>query len=121
VALIKFKKFDGSNLIMEIDETKFGNRKHSRGHKVNWVLAVDAVERISKRIVLKHLEKRDSIALVNFCRSFISNEQSMFSDFWRGYSALHKYFKEHRTVNHSLEFVNRNTYTIEGNCNAVKK
>jgi len=43
---------------------------------------------------------------------------------WRGYSGFTSYFHEHSTVNHLVEFLNKennvHTNTIEGNWGSVK-
>ena len=59
--LNKFDKIGGNNAIVEIDESKFGKRKYNRGHRVEGVWVVGAVERINKRIVLRYVEKETAL------------------------------------------------------------
>lgn len=110
---------------MEIDESKFGKRKYNKGHPVGGVWVVGAVERSSKRIILSHVAKRDAVTLTAFCETYIDHTSVIYSDCWKGYSKLCTIFKEHRTVNHSKHFVNRetntHTNTIEGNWSGVKR
>jgi len=37
----------GEGIVVEIDESKFGKRKYSRGHKVDGVWVLEIVERTS--------------------------------------------------------------------------
>ena len=59
--LNKFDRIGGNNAIVEIDESKFGRRKYNRGHRVEGVWVVGAVERINKRIVLRYVEKETAL------------------------------------------------------------
>jgi transposase-like protein len=119
--LRQFKKLGGKDSIVEIDESKFGKRKYNRGHRVDGVWVVGAVNRTTRRIVLSHVSKRDSDTLTKFCRDYIKPDSMIFSGCWRGYNSLSNYFKQHKTVNHSRSFVdqdsNVHTNTIEGNWN----
>ena len=110
--LNKFDKIGGNNAIVEIDESKFGKRKYNRGHRVEGVWVVGVAERISKRIVLRHVEKRDGFTLTTFCKKYIKKETTIYSDCWKGYSNLSKEFFKHQTVNYSKHFVNRQTIRI---------
>ena len=73
--LNKFDKIGGNNAIVEIDESKFGKRKYNRGHRVEGVWVVGAVERINKRIVLRHVEKRDGFTLTTLCKKYIKKKR----------------------------------------------
>ncbi|EEQ81155.1 hypothetical protein NCER_102614 [Vairimorpha ceranae BRL01] len=53
--LNKFGRIGGNNAIVKIEESKFGRIKYNRGHRVEGVWVVGAVERINKRIVLRYV------------------------------------------------------------------
>ena len=118
-------KIGGKDVIVEIDESKFGKRKFNRGHHVEGVWVLGCVERtIKKRIILKKTDKRDFNDINNFMKTFIEKESIIYSDGWRGYNQTKINFKEHLTVNHSIGFINKDnnchTNTIEGNWSSVK-
>ncbi|KRH92365.1 putative transposable element, partial [Pseudoloma neurophilia] len=95
----------GDDLIVEIDESKFGKRKYNRGHRVEgqWVLGI--VERTEKRrIILIPVERRDSKTLTDIKRKYVHPLSIILTDKWKGYNELKKYFKDHKTVNHSKHF-----------------
>jgi transposase-like protein len=123
--LKQFKKLGGKDSIVEIDESKFGKRKHNRSHRVDGVWVVGSVDRTTLRMVLSHGSKRDSGTLTKFCKDYIKPDSIIFSGCWRGYNSLSNYFKQHKTVNHSRSFVdqdsNVHTNTIERNWNGIKK
>ncbi|KRH91877.1 putative transposable element, partial [Pseudoloma neurophilia] len=116
----------GDDVIVEIDESKFGKRKYNRGHRVEgqWVLGI--VERTEKRrIILIPVERRDSKTLTDIIRKYVHPLSIILTDKWKGYNELKKYFKDHKTVNHSKNFKDPetgvHTNTIEGNWSPLKK
>ena len=78
--LNKFDKIGGNNAIVEIHESKFGRRKYNRGHRVEGVWFVGAVKRISKRFVLRYVEKRGGYTLTTSCKKYIKKETTIYSD-----------------------------------------
>ena len=121
----QFRKIGGNNIIVEIDESKFGLRKYNRGHRVDGVWVLGMVERSeAKRILLITVSNRTKINLTEKIKTFVNSETSIYTDEWRGYIGLESHFSAHSTVNHSLGFVNPSngvhTNTIEGNWSAVK-
>ena len=73
--LNKFGRIGGNNAIVKIEESKFGRRKYNGGHRVEGVWVVGAVERINKRIVLRHVEKRDGFTLTTLCKKYIKKKR----------------------------------------------
>jgi hypothetical protein len=54
----------GPGVIVELDESKFGKRKHNRGHRVDGVWVFGGVERTSERkVFLRVVERRDAHTL----------------------------------------------------------
>jgi transposase-like protein len=123
--LNKREKIGGKDVIVEIDESKFGKRKYNKGHKVEGVWVLGLVERTGeKRIKLITLKDRSKITLIKLIKKHVHRESIIFTDGWKGYIGLDKYFAGHSVVNHSLHFVDPDTSvhtnTIEGNWCGVK-
>jgi IS1 family transposase len=116
----------GEGFEVEIDETKLGNRKYNRGHRVEGVWILGGVERTSQRkIFLEEVEDRSAATLLQVISRHVLPGSIVMTDMWRGYSSLTRELgMEHRTVNHSVEFKNSVdgtcTNTIEGTNNALK-
>jgi len=55
--LNKFTKIGGDDSIVEVDESKFRERKHYKGHRVGGVWVVGVVERLSRKISLANVDK----------------------------------------------------------------
>ncbi|KAG0421309.1 hypothetical protein DMUE_6300, partial [Dictyocoela muelleri] len=117
-------KIGGENVIVEIDESKFGKRKYNRGHRVEGTWVVGGVERSSeRRIFLKCVKTRNEKTLTKLLLRKVCKESILYTDLWRGYNKLKEHY-DHKTVNHSKEFVDKitgvHTNTIEGTWYAVK-
>ena len=69
--LNKFNKIGEGNAIIEINESKFGRRKYNKGYRVEGVWVVCVVDRNTKRIVPRHIEKKDTLILTTFCKKYI--------------------------------------------------
>lgn len=121
----KNHKIGGNDVIVEVDESKFGLRKYHRGHRVEGVWVLGGVERTPQRkIFLKAVSKRDKETLINALINSVTSDSILYTDCWRGYSLVKDFFKDHQTVNHSVGFKDPttgiHTNTIEGNWSAVK-
>ncbi|KCZ80470.1 hypothetical protein H312_02146, partial [Anncaliia algerae PRA339] len=119
------KSIGGENIIVEIDESKFGRRKYHRGHKVDGVWVFGLVERTPERkILLFPVAKRDKTTLMTLLKKHVLKNTVIYSDCWKAYSSLNTEFAGHFTVNHTKEFVNKENNvhinTIEGNWSAIK-
>ena len=80
----------------------------------------------TKRVKLIAVENRSKDILIEHIQQTIKKDFIIFTDGWKGYIGLGQYFKCHKTVNHSLEFIssddpNVHTNTIEGTWAAVKR
>ena len=116
----------GEDVVVEVDESKFGRRKNNRGHRVDGVWIVGVTERTSRRrIIMSRVADRSKPTLHSFIRKYVKPESHIYSDKWKGYLGIEEYFRSHQTVNHSLWFKDPETgvctNTIEGNWDAVKK
>ena len=124
--LNKLKTIGGPVIIVEIDETKFGRRKYYRGHRVDGIWVLGMVERTPKRrIVFIPVPDRKSDTLLKIIKKYVHPESLIYTDCWKGYICLKNEFASHKTVNHSIAFVdfinNVHTNTIEGNWAGIKQ
>lgn len=109
----------GKGNTIEIDECKFGERRHNRGHHVGGARTFGVVECDGRKLFLYPVNCRAINSLENLLRGYAHPCSIIFSDFRICYSNLGCFFYIHETVNHSKEFVNRTvsafTNTFEGN------
>jgi len=99
------EKLGDPNKIVEVDESKFGRRKYHRGHplKSQWVFG--GVERESGRTFLVPVPDRTTDTLVAIIRDWIEPGTTAISDCWGAYRNLESQGFTHRTVKHSIHFV----------------
>jgi ISXO2-like transposase domain len=116
----------GEGIVVEIDESKFGKRKYNRGRRVEGVWIIGGVERTAQRLMFAEVvERRDAATLMEVISRHVAPGSIVHTDLWRGYTDISEVLDvEHRTVNHSLHFVNpvdgTHTNTIEGTWNGMK-
>ncbi|CAF0956029.1 unnamed protein product [Brachionus calyciflorus] len=106
----------GENKIVEIDESLFIKVKHFKGKDLKrpqvWVFGM--YERSSKKSLFLVVPKRDAFTLLNIIYEFILPDTIIYSDCWKAYLKIFRFRLiedldkrfEHKTVNHSLCFVN---------------
>lgn len=114
----------GENVIVEVDEAKFGKRKFNRGHHVEGCWILGGVERTPERkAFLVEVSNRRAETLLNVISTYVNPGSIVYTDCFRSYSNLSDLF-EHYSVNHSINFVDPitgvHTNTIEGTWNGVK-
>lgn len=109
---------------VEIDESKFGKRKYHRGKKVDGVWVFGGIERESKKCFFEVVEDRSAATLIPIIKKYIKPGTIILSDCWKAYSSLTSEGYGHLTVNHSIEFKNKETGActnlIESTWHAVK-
>jgi transposase-like protein len=120
-------RIGGPGIIVEIDESKFGKRKYHRGHHVEGVWVVGAVERTpERRVFAVPVENRSMETLMGIILEHIEPGSIIYSDCWKGYSTdeLSAFDFGNEVVNHSQHFVDPvtgvHTNTIEGTWNGIK-
>ena len=96
----------GEGKVVQIDESKFGKRKYHRGHHVEGQWVFGGIENDSRKCFLIAVEKRDEQTLLPIIQKWIKPGTTIISDCWKAYCNLEKHGYTHRTVNHSIEFVN---------------
>jgi hypothetical protein len=116
----------GQGVEVELDESKFGKRKYNRGHAVEGVWILGGVEWTPKRkVFLVSVPDKSQNTLENIITCHVYPGSIILTDLWRGYSGLAEHFDyTHRTVNHSVNFVDPATLThtnsIEGTWAGIK-
>ncbi|KCZ78359.1 hypothetical protein H311_00606 [Anncaliia algerae PRA109] len=115
----------GGNIIVEIDESKFGKVKYHRGHRVEGVWVFGMIERTEKRrIIVMPVPDRKKETLTAMLLKYVKRNSIIYSDSFSSYGSIKEFFSGHKKVNHSLHFVDPvtkvHTNTIEGNWNGIK-
>ena len=95
------EKVGGDGAVVEMDESKFGKRKHNRGDSV----VFGGVERRSGKVFLVAEHDRSQETLLSVIKEWIKPGTSVYSDCWKSYDCLTDEGFEHLKVNHSLTFV----------------
>jgi len=114
----------GPNKTVEIDDRKFGRRKYHRGHpgKGQWVFG--GVEWETGETFLVPVPDRTADTLMTIIRDCIESGTTVVSDSWTAYRDLGTQGYTHRTVNHSIQFVDphtgAHTNTIQGTWRSLK-
>ena len=104
------KQIGGNGVEVEIDESKFGKRKYHRGHRVEGQWVFGGREKYDKsKIFMVPVANRKQDTLIKLIKRWIKPGSIIHSDCWKAYSKLSKLGYTHITVNHSKEFVNRET------------
>jgi transposase-like protein len=103
------EKIGGPHKTVEIDDSKFGRRKYHRGHPVKGQWVFGGVERESGRTFFVPVSDRTADTLMNVIRAWIEPGTTLISDCWAAYRDIASHGYTHRTVNHSISFVNLDT------------
>jgi len=117
------EKLGGPGKVVQIDESKIGKRKYHRGHVVEGQWVFGGIEQDSRKCFIVTVEDRTEATLVSHIQEWVEQGTTIVSDCWKGYVNLEKYGYEHKTVNHSVEFVNEEGYDtnkIEGQWRQMK-
>jgi transposase-like protein len=108
-----------------LDESKFGKRKHNRGHTVEGVWVFGGIEWVNKNCFLIEVSDRSRDTLFKIIKKYVRKGSIIYTDGWRGYINMEEILKlKHFTVNHSETFVDPitgvHTNSIEGTWNGIK-
>lgn len=119
------EKIGGDDVVVEIDESKFGKRKYNKGHKVEGVWILGMVEKSStRRIILRQVDDRTKNTLFTKIEESIYKDTKLHTDMWKGYMGLEDHYIEHLSVNHSENYKDPitgcHTNTIEGEWAGIK-
>ncbi|KFM72405.1 hypothetical protein X975_25370, partial [Stegodyphus mimosarum] len=94
------EKIGGIEKIVEIDESKFGKRKYTRGHAVERQWVFGGVERESGKLFLVALHNRSEKTLLGIIKEWLKPGTTIYSDSWKTYNCLSREGFEHLKVNH---------------------
>lgn len=95
--------------LVEVDETFIGTRKYNRGRNKNTQWIVGMIERRTNNIRFEKVENRDCNTLMNVLKKYIHRNATIVTDLWKGYRDIQTYFADHKTVNHSTNFISPDT------------
>jgi transposase-like protein len=101
-------KIGGINVVVQIDESKFGKRKYHRGHRVNGHWVVGGIEMTEeKNVFAVVVPDRKIQTLVEVIVDNVAEGSIIYTDCWSGYSdaELTNIGFTHDTVNHTYHFV----------------
>lgn len=101
-----YGQIGGHKHIVEIDETNIHSRKFGVGRSVNddWVLG--GLDRTTGRVFATRVPNRTAPILVPLLQNRVDKKSTVYSDEWKSYSQLKRYFAAHYTVKHKTQFVN---------------
>ncbi|GFX82744.1 DDE_Tnp_IS1595 domain-containing protein [Trichonephila clavipes] len=111
--VVNTEKIGGRGKIVEIHESKIGKRKYNRGHFIDERYAFGGVERESGLCFMVAVPDRSEETLIGLIETWIEPGTVVVLDCWKTYERLSEKGYEHLTKNHSLEFVNSETSTVE--------
>jgi transposase-like protein len=94
----------GPGKTVEIDESKFGKRKHHRGHHVKGQWVFGGLERESGRVFMVAVDDRTRATLLPIIKDWILPGTTIISDCWKPYDTLNQEDFDHLRVNHSISF-----------------
>ena len=115
----------GENIIIEVDESKFGHKKYHRGRNIEGVWIIAGIERTEeKKCFIEIVENRNADTIQNVLSKHVAQGSIVYTDSWKGYNGIEEMGIYHKTVNHSNNFVDPftgvHTNTIEGLWNSMK-
>ena len=118
----------GENVIVEIDESKFGSRKYNKGHEVPGCWVSVGVDRTNERnIFAVVVADRTAHTLIANIRRYIRPGSIIYTDCWAAYNDLDSLDAgfQYGSVNHTYNYVdplsNVHINTIEGTWNGIKR
>ena len=106
-------KLGGPGVVIQIDESCFSHKpKHHRGrgpHTPIWVFGILDTSTSPGIGYMEIVNKRDAATLLPIIQSVVQQGSIIHSDEWRAYNDIQGLGFTHRTVNHSVNFVDGQT------------
>lgn len=103
------EQIGGVGEVVEIDEAKLGKRYSNKGRQIKngqWILG--GVLRSNRRkVFIEAVEKRTAKVMIPIIRKWVAPGTLIITDMWRSYNRLNQFKYKHKSVNHSLTFVDR--------------
>ena len=91
----------GHGHVVEIDESKFGHRKYSRGRMLYGQWVFRGIDRDTKEMSMIPVQDRSAATLVPLIEKYILPGTTIHSDEWASYHSIPSATLHHLTVNHS--------------------
>ncbi|GFW41375.1 DDE_Tnp_IS1595 domain-containing protein [Trichonephila clavipes] len=118
-------KIGGVDVIVEVDESKFGKMKYGKGRPVKGKWVFGGTERNSNKYFFRVVPCRTEECLLAVIKEWVLPATSIISDCWASYNCLEDEDFQHLKVNHSLTFVcpvtGAHTNSIEGSWSGIKR
>lgn len=115
----------GPGVIVEVDENKFGKRKHNRGRRVDGKWVFRGVERGTDKCFLSVVSERSENALLVLIKKYILPGTTIISNCWKAFNCLENEEFVHLTVNNSIQFKDPSTgaqnNATKGTRSAIKR
>lgn len=102
-------KIGGPNVIVQIDEAKFGRRKYHRGRIIEGQWIFGGIEENGRRCFFIPVADRTKETLLAIIKEWIHPESTIISDCWKSYDCLESEGFLHLKVNHTYNFVDPDT------------
>jgi len=100
----------GPNIVVEIDEAKFGKRKHNVGRIVQGQWVFGGIERDNpEKCFLVPVPDRKSNTLISRIEEYIRPGSIRMSDCWKAYNLIDNARFLHLQVNHTYNFIDPET------------
>ncbi|GFX23091.1 mitotic-spindle organizing protein 2A [Trichonephila clavipes] len=118
-------KIGGVNVIVEIDESKFGKMTYGKGKPGDGKWVFGGIERGTNRCFLRVVERRTKEELLCVIKEWVRPGNTIISDCWKAYKCFSDEGFKHLEVNHSVCFkdpdTGAHTNLIEGTWSAIKR
>ena len=109
--------FGGAGVVVQIDESVVAKRKYNVGHYVEQQWVFGLYDTATKLGHIELVADRRAETLIPIIQKFVLPGTTIFSDQWLAYRQLQNLGYDHKSVNHSQNFVD----PITGTCtNAIK-
>ena len=105
-------KIGGPGLSVEIDESKFGKSKYNRGRYIKGQWVFGGICHETREFFITTVDKHDKNTLLLIILDKTHQPyglSTIFSDCWKAYSTINQHEYEHKTVNHTYNFVDPTT------------
>lgn len=97
-------RLSGPGHVVQVDESVVTKRKYHKGKKVpeRWVLGI--FDTTLQRGIVRYIDRRNAATLLPIIQEYVAAGTEVWTDEWRGYSALNSLGYRHKTVCHKRQF-----------------
>ncbi|ULT99105.1 hypothetical protein L3Y34_000446 [Caenorhabditis briggsae] len=90
---------------VQIDETNIVKRKYNVGRIVRNGWLIGGIQNNTRAVFIEIVDKRDQATCERIIQQYVAPGTTVITDCWRGYNGLAALGYDHKTVNHSQNFV----------------